>query len=178
MTWCKEEAAVIGSDQKLEFQVLNHYWHNVKAVLGGSLSTCSSSWASYFLKSLIRISSSLLHISGITAVTAWHAELSVWPVYTLVANTQRHHLNLCTDKFSKEGWSGAGWPVDEEVVDWCTRQCHTNSHQRIDSITVEGNHYQEHTAYAVDDREKQRQLQENQEGGGIKLVTITFRNQY
>lgn len=146
--------------------------------IGGSLSTCSKRWVSYFLKSLIRNSSSLLHISGITTVTAWHAELSVRPWYTLVANTQWQHLNLCTDKFSKEGWSGAGWPVDEEEVDWYTRQCHTDSHQRIDSITVEGNHYQEHTAYAVDDWEKQRQLQENQEGGGIKLVTITFRNQY
>lgn len=90
----------------------------------------------------------------------------------VVANTQWHHLNLCTDKFSKEGWSGAGWPVDEEEVDWCTRQCHTNSHQRIDSITVEGNHYQEHTAYAVDNWEKQRQLQESQEGGGLNLEQL------
>lgn len=68
-------------------------------------------------------------------------------------------LKPLTEHVFEEGWSGAGWQVEANVVHWCTRQCHSNSHQRVDGVTVEGNHYQENTAHAVDDWEEQRQLQ-------------------
>lgn len=66
--------------------------------------------------------------------------------------------------FSEEGWSGAGRQVDANVVDWRTRQRHTNSHQRVDGVTVEGNHYQEYAAQAVNDWEEQRELQGAERG--------------
>lgn len=71
----------------------------------------------------------------------------------------QNQLKPLTNHFAEEGWSGAGRQVDANEVDWCTRQCHCNSHQRVDGITVEGNHYEENAAQAVDYWEEQRQLQ-------------------
>lgn len=55
--------------------------------------------------------------------------------------------------------------MDANVVDWCTRQRHSDSHQRVDGVTEEGNHDQKYTAQAVDDREEQRELQGAERGG-------------
>ena len=62
----------------------------------------------------------------------------------------------------EEDRPGAGRLVDAEVVDWRPRHGHADPHQRVDRVAVEGNHDQEDAAYAVDDREKQRQLREKQ----------------
>lgn len=63
-------------------------------------------------------------------------------------------LKLLTKNFLEAGWSGAGRQMDTKEVDWCARQRHRNSHQRVDGVTVERNHYQEYAAHAVDDWEK------------------------
>lgn len=68
-------------------------------------------------------------------------------------------VRFLTKYFFEEGWSGGGWQVNANVVDWYTWQRHSNSHQRVNGVTVEGNHDQEYAAHAVDDGEKQRQLQ-------------------
>lgn len=62
--------------------------------------------------------------------------------------------------------SGAGRQVDAEIVNRCARQGHTNSHQRVDGVTVEGNHDQKNAAQAVDDWEEQRQLR------GTEMVKV------
>lgn len=49
--------------------------------------------------------------------------------------------------------------MDANEVDWYARQCHSNSHQRVNGVAVEGNHYQEYAAQAVEDGEEQRELQ-------------------
>lgn len=64
-----------------------------------------------------------------------------------------------TKKSIEEVRSGAGQQVDAEVVNRCARQGHTNSHQSVDGVAVEGNHDQKNAAQAVDDWEEQGQLQ-------------------
>lgn len=73
-------------------------------------------------------------------------------------------VKLLTEHYSEEGWSGAGRQVDANVVDWYAGQRHSNSHQRVDGVAVEGNHYQEYAAQAVDDRKEQRQLRGRERG--------------
>lgn len=68
-------------------------------------------------------------------------------------------MKLLTEDVLEEGWSGAGRQVEANKVDWYTRQRHSNAHQRVDGVAVEGNHDQEYAAHTVDDREEQRQLQ-------------------
>lgn len=77
----------------------------------------------------------------------------------LLWHARQHQSKLLTEHVSEEGWSGAGRQVDANVVDRCARQRHSNSHQRVDGVAVEGNHDQENAAQAVDDWEEQRQLQ-------------------
>lgn len=72
-------------------------------------------------------------------------------------------LQPLTQDLPEEGWSGAGRLVDAEVVDWRPRERHADPHQRVGGVAVERNHHQEDAADAVDDREKQRQLQEREE---------------
>lgn len=67
-----------------------------------------------------------------------------------------YHLKLLTEYLSKESWSGAGRQVDAQEVDWCARQRHSNSYQRVDSVTVERHHHQENAAHAVNYRKEQR----------------------
>lgn len=86
-------------------------------------------------------------------------QLIITPLMTRIAGCWQNQLKPLTNHFAEEGWSGAGRQVDANEVDWCTRQCHCNSHQRVDGITVEGNHYEENAAQAVDYWEEQRQLQ-------------------
>lgn len=76
------------------------------------------------------------------------------------------HLQLLTKSFSQEGWPGFGRQVETKVVDRYTGQRHGDSHQRVNSVAVEGNHYQEYAAQAVNDREEQRQLQGSREERG------------
>ena len=83
----------------------------------------------------------------------------ITPLMTRIAECWQTQLKPLTNHFAEEGRSGAGRQVDANEVDWCTRQCHCNSHQRVDGITVEGNHYEENAAQAVDYWEEQRQLQ-------------------
>lgn len=55
--------------------------------------------------------------------------------------------------------------MDANVVDWCARQRHSDSHQGVDGVAEEGNHDQKYAAQAVDDREEQRELQGAERGG-------------
>lgn len=89
--------------------------------------------------------------------------MTTMPTKPLLWHAGQHQLKLLTEDFLDEGWSGAGRQVDANVVDWYTRQRHSNSHQSVDGVTVEGNHYQEYTAQAEDDWEEQGQLQRNGE---------------
>lgn len=76
---------------------------------------------------------------------------------------QARQLKPLTEHFPEEGWSRASWQVDAHVVDRYTGQRHSNPHQRVDGVTVEGNHNQEYAAKAVDKWEEQRELQGKQD---------------
>lgn len=51
-----------------------------------------------------------------------------------------------TEHPAQEGRSGGGGQVDTDVVDWSSRQSHSDTNQRVDGITVERYYHQEHTA--------------------------------